>query len=142
MMSSSTPTKVCRSCGIPREIEAFRRLRRGSDKRVAVCRFCRRLIDQSRYRKGRDKAKRKETIEALTFMRSNRSLACRMVFFDAMIQEFGGPVQFAQAVREVFESTGDRNLKFKCLKVAVDIAEACSTDRKSLSEADLIQLFE
>jgi hypothetical protein len=45
-------------CGGVYDISAFRPRRRDSEKRVAVCKFCRRIIDQARYQKGRNEAAR------------------------------------------------------------------------------------
>ncbi|MFT5304333.1 MAG: hypothetical protein ACI814_005160 [Mariniblastus sp.] len=117
-------TKCCRRCGGVYDIAAFRRRRRDSEKRVAVCKFCRRVIDQARYKKGRDGAEQQAALQALTYLESNRSLTRRLAFLDSAIDKFGGPVEFADALHEVYESTNDRRIKFKCLKAILDVAVA------------------
>lgn len=122
--SSEVPieTKCCRLCGGVYDATAFRRRRRDSEKRVAVCKFCRRIIDQARYRKGRDGAVQQAALEAVTYLGSNRSLIRRLAFLDSVMDKFGGPVEFADAIHDVYESTNDKRLKFKCLKAILDVA--------------------
>ena len=117
-------TKCCRRCGGVYDIAAFRRRRRDSDKRVAVCRYCRRIIDQARYKKGRDRVEQRAALEALTYLGSNRSLTRRLAFLDSVIDKFGGPVEFANAIHDVYETTNDKRIKFKCLKAILNVAVA------------------
>lgn len=117
-------TKCCRRCGGVYDIAAFRRRHRDSEKRVAVCKFCRRIIDQARYKKGRDGAEQQAALQALTYLESNRSLTRRLAFLDSMIDKFGGPIEFANAIHDVYENTNDRRIKFKCLKAILNVALA------------------
>jgi hypothetical protein len=117
-------TKSCSLCGGVYEIAAFRRRRRNSEKRVAVCKYCRRVIDQARYQKGRNEYTHRMTLDVLSYLRSNRSLIRRLAFLDSAMDKFGGPVEFADALHEVHESTNDGRIKFKCLKAMLDVALA------------------
>ena len=117
-------TKCCRRCGGVYDVTAFRPRRRGSEKRVAVCRFCRRIIDQARYKKSRDGAEQLAALQALTYLGSNRSLTRRLAFLDSAIDKFGGPVEFADAIHDVYATANDKRLKFKCLKAILDVALA------------------
>ena len=119
-----TETKCCRRCGGVYDIAAFRRRRRDSEKRVAVCRHCRSIVDKSRYKQGRDRAEQQAALEALTYLGSNRSLTRRLAFLDSVINKFGGPVEFADAIHGVYESTYDKRIKFKCLKAILNFALA------------------
>lgn len=60
----------------------------------------------------------------MAYLGSNRSLIRRLAFLKSAIDKFGGPVEFANALHEVYESTNDRRIKFKCLKAILDVALA------------------
>jgi len=132
----TTLQRACRNCGIARDIDDFRRLRKDCEKRVAVCRECRNLIDKTRYRKSRDASIHQATIESLVRLQNRSSLARRIVFLDELLARYGGPARFAKEVKRVFDETGDRRIQFRCLQVAVDVMTACAKDRETMSEAD------
>jgi len=51
-------------------------------------------------------------------------LTRRLAFLDSVIEKFGGPGEFADAIHDVYESTNDKRIKFKCLRAILNVALA------------------
>ncbi|MGI9447744.1 MAG: hypothetical protein ACR2NI_08840 [Pirellulales bacterium] len=91
---------ICRDCGLKKELNEFRRRKKGSEARVHQCRKCHALEERLRSQTKRCETNHYTACKALSALKKAKSARQVEIICSQMIRQFGGINRFCDTWKE------------------------------------------